>query len=101
MYTPQREHVDFILYGMKLVNVTPQHLRCSFGGCPAVFKSHRNTLVVIGAIAADDFHDELKGKISSSERAIEISPEFFKTVFKDPQIMETESGSVFNRESKE
>jgi len=65
---------------MKLTNITPKHLRCALGTCPAVFVLKDRRLVIVGKQAPSDILDELKGKVGSDETVSVISADFLKDV---------------------
>jgi hypothetical protein len=60
---------------MSLRNITPSHLRCSFGGCPAVFEDGPAHLVIVGTVVTSE--PDLSGKVGPDECAIRISREMF------------------------
>lgn len=58
---------------MKIEDITPPEYRCAIGACPAVFRTDRDTLVIVGRVlSAAETHGMLPGRISSDEGAIEI-----------------------------
>ncbi len=61
---------------------TPFHLRCSLGGCPAVFELSDGNLLIIGKAPSTDLLKQVEGRVAGDELAIKISPEFFKSLFK-------------------
>jgi hypothetical protein len=58
--------------------ITPLPLRCSLGGCPAVFVATDGDIVVIGKKLQTDLQDELAGRIADDEFAVKLSRDFFK-----------------------
>lgn len=55
--------------------ITPAHLRCGVGACPAVYETPRGSLVVVGkTLSAHERDGELAGRIASHEEAVEIDP---------------------------
>jgi hypothetical protein len=63
-------------------NLTPSHLRCSIGACPAVWKLSDGDLVIIGKIAPEMVVDQLRDKIGPDEFAVKISSEYFQKLLK-------------------
>jgi hypothetical protein len=63
-------------------NLTPSHLRCSIGGCPAVWKVNDGELVIIGKIPPEALVDQLRDKIAPDEFAVKISLEYFQQLLK-------------------
>lgn len=62
---------------MKLKEITPEHLRCVIGACPAVYETDRGTYVLIGKIVNDtDIANVLAGMVGADEMAVEIPKEF-------------------------
>jgi len=58
---------------MKLIDLTPRSIRCGVGPCPAIYKTERNTFVVIGTILGDrEAKKSLQGKIGEGEAAVEV-----------------------------
>ena len=62
--------------------ITPSHLRCSVGGCPAVFTLSDGDLLIIGTALSADLLNQVEGRVSDGELAIKIGPEFFKSLIK-------------------
>lgn len=53
-----------------LREVTPTHLQCGLGACPAVFETDNDTYVVVGQAVP---HDKLPpGRVASGETVVEI-----------------------------
>lgn len=63
-------------------DLTPAHLRCSLGGCPAVLKTADGDLIIIGKALSDALRKQIEGRVGDDEVALKISPEFFKGLFK-------------------
>lgn len=61
----------------KLKDVTPQHLRCTFGACPAVYE-YGGELVIIAKRAPAELVKELENKIGDDELAVVIDPKYFE-----------------------
>lgn len=63
-------------------DLTPQHLRCGTGGCPAVFQASTGSLIIVGrTLDANASHSFLNGRVSSAEAAIEIDSAYFGEFF--------------------
>lgn len=56
-----------------LTEITPQHMRCEWGGCPAVFETAEGELVIIGK-KADAIVAANNLKVGPDELAIVIDP---------------------------
>jgi len=67
---------------MILRDITPEHLRCGIGACPAVFESDRGTLIVIGRKADGEIVSAMTGRAGSDELIIEIPKELILLVAK-------------------
>jgi len=65
-------------------DLTPERLRCTFGGCPAVFEEEDGTITVIGRRVSRDYH----GQIDSGEEAVNLSPAFFETLLREALLQE-------------
>ena len=63
-----------------LKEITPGHLRCGTGTCPAVFKLSDGNLVIIGKRASGDIAALLEGRIGADEAAVIISPEYLRAL---------------------
>ena len=55
---------------MALKEITPLHLRCGIGQCPAVYEYDAGDLIIVGKIVGDDILAELAGKVGSDEYAV-------------------------------
>lgn len=60
--------------------ITPSHLRCSYGGCPGVFKLSDGDLLIIGKAIPAELLKQIEGRIAGDEIAVKLSPEFFKAL---------------------
>ena len=60
--------------------LTPAHLRCSWGGCPAVYSLSDGKLLVIGKKPAEDLAAQIEGKVADDEFAVVLGPEFFQNL---------------------
>jgi hypothetical protein len=58
---------------MKVREITPKKLLCGAGPCPAVFKTDRETIIIVGSIPANnDLPQSIRRKIGRGEVAIEV-----------------------------
>jgi hypothetical protein len=81
---------------MKPRNLTPDHLRCSYGGCPAVYDvtpehlicpagdcpsvstiGDGQMLLIIGKKPSPELLAEIDGRVGPDEHAIVIGAEYF------------------------
>jgi len=60
--------------------ITPAHLRCSYGGCPSVSVLTDGSLLIVGKKPSSDLMNELNGKVADDEQAVTISAEFLRHV---------------------
>jgi hypothetical protein len=63
-------------------DLTPAHLRCTLGACPAIFKASDGEVIVVGKTLSPDLLLQLKGKVGADEYAVKLSAEFFRELFK-------------------
>jgi hypothetical protein len=61
--------------------LTPSHLRCTFGYCKAVYELEDDTLLIVGKIPPDEILAEIKHRIANDEFAISIPKEYFVNLF--------------------
>ena len=57
-------------------NITPQHLRCTFGACPSVFRMEDGNLLIIGKKPSAELADEIRSRIGPGEQAVIIAPAY-------------------------
>jgi hypothetical protein len=57
--------------------ITPSYLRCSYGGCPAVFSLDNGNLLIIGSKPDPELLKQIKNRVAEGEQAVMLSPEFF------------------------
>lgn len=58
---------------MKLIEITPKHMRCGIGACPAIFETDRDTYIVIGKqLSSEMIKQLLEEKVGTDETAIEL-----------------------------
>ena len=62
---------------MKIRDVTPQRLSCSFGHCPAVYSTEKGTYLVVGS-KVNSPENFLSGKVEPNETVIEVPMELIK-----------------------
>jgi hypothetical protein len=62
--------------------LTPTHLRCVVGTCPAVYETSDGQLVIIGKSLDGDTLRDLSKKIGADEHAVVISRELLANVTK-------------------
>jgi hypothetical protein len=58
-------------------DLTPDHLRCSFGGCPGVYRLNDGDLLIIGKVLPPELMSEMEGRVGPDEFAVKISPDYF------------------------
>lgn len=57
----------------KIVEITPNKLRCALLSCPSVFETDKGTLLIIGKkLDKESVPNEVKRKIGSDEMVIEV-----------------------------
>ncbi len=66
---------------LKLKEVTPKAYQCVIGACPSVFKTDRNTYVIVGKLI-DNIKDIdlLAQKVGEGETAIELPKEIIDSI---------------------
>lgn len=66
---------------MTLINITPAHLHCAIGACPAVYRTDHGTIVLIGRkVASAHILRELSGRVGPDEEVIEIAEEYLSPI---------------------
>ena len=58
--------------------LTPSHLRCVAGSCPAVYSLSDGDLLIVGKKLSDELFQEIAHKVADDEFAVKLGPEFFK-----------------------
>lgn len=53
-------------------NLTPEHLRCAAGACPAVYELGDGRLLIVGKIVGSDEYGKLGVRVGVAEEAIVI-----------------------------
>lgn len=61
-------------------NLTPHHLRCAWGACPAAYESNDGSLLIIGQKASAEHISKYKADIGDNERAIVVSKELLANI---------------------
>ena len=64
-----------------LEEITPQHLRCEWGGCVAVYRLEDGKLLIIGKDPAPQIAEKIAAKVGPDEKAVVIDPEFLSNLF--------------------
>jgi hypothetical protein len=64
-------------------DLTPEHLRCASGLCPAVHRASDGDLVIIGKIPSQTILNQMSKKVGQDEFIVKISPEFFRSISLD------------------
>jgi hypothetical protein len=59
----------------RIRDITPSHLRCSLGACPAIYASEDGNLVIVGKKPSKEVLQQLEGKVGEDEFVVTISPE--------------------------
>jgi hypothetical protein len=59
---------------VQLRNLTPEHMRCGLGQCPAVFELPDGSLVIIGRNPDTALASLLADKVGQDEQIVVISP---------------------------
>jgi len=65
---------------MRIVECTPQYLRCGIGACPCVFRAEDGTLVIVGRkiTSSEARRLRLSKRIGKQEAAIIIHADYLK-----------------------
>jgi hypothetical protein len=64
----------------EIKEITPAHLRCTFGGCPAVFESNPEEVIIVGKKADLDIMRKLEGRVAEDEYVVVIRREFLENL---------------------
>jgi hypothetical protein len=58
---------------MNTKEITPKEFSCGIGGCPVIFKTDRETYIIVGKVPAGmDLTREVLEKMSSGHLAVEV-----------------------------
>jgi hypothetical protein len=57
-------------------NLTPEHLRCTWGGCPSVHRLDDGQLLIVGKMASDEEILKAGAVVGLDERALTIGAEY-------------------------
>jgi hypothetical protein len=60
--------------------LTPLHLRCTFGACPQVHLLDDGNILIIGKKPDSDLAHEVGSKVAADENVVIISPEFLAKI---------------------
>lgn len=60
--------------------LTPTHLRCSWGGCPSVFALSDGQILIIGKKPSPDIYSQVQEKVADDEFAIVINRDLLKNI---------------------
>jgi hypothetical protein len=60
--------------------LTPAHLRCSWGGCPSVFSLSDGQILIIGKKPSLDLYSQVQHKVADDEFAIVVSCDLLQNV---------------------
>ncbi|HEY7646916.1 MAG TPA: hypothetical protein VH858_17885 [Hyphomicrobiales bacterium] len=58
--------------------ITPEHLKCIPGSCPAVYTLTDGNLLIIGKRPSDTLMRQVEGKVASDEFAVVLNPEYLQ-----------------------
>jgi len=71
---------------MKLIDITPKSIKsesCGIGACPAIFKTDRDTYVIVGKnLPPEETRELLKNKVGPDESVIELPKRFLEVLLK-------------------
>jgi hypothetical protein len=59
-------------------DITPEHLRCGAGTCPAVLMLSNGELLIIGKKPSEALSQQVQGKVADDEFAVVLKPEYFE-----------------------
>ncbi|MCK4342232.1 MAG: hypothetical protein KAY37_10980 [Phycisphaerae bacterium] len=58
---------------MELEEITPRALRCGIGICPALFKTDRGSVLVVGRrLSEEEVQQNLAGRVGGDEWVVEV-----------------------------
>ena len=58
---------------MKIQDITPAEMSCAIGACPAIFRTDRDTLLVIGqTVSSDEAQRLAPGRVGLKECMVEV-----------------------------
>jgi hypothetical protein len=67
---------------LNVFEITPEDFYCGIGACPSIFKTNRNTYLIVGSILDEKLRSEISHKIGEGEDAIEIPIELINDLKK-------------------
>ncbi|MGB0084781.1 MAG: hypothetical protein WBP94_05335 [Rhodomicrobiaceae bacterium] len=59
-------------------DLTPSHLRCIGGSCPAVYSLSDGDLLIVGKRLSNELFQEIAHKVADDEFAIKLGPQFLE-----------------------
>jgi hypothetical protein len=62
--------------------ITPAHLRCAIGTCPAVYEVDGDDLLVVGKKITSELNEKIQSRVGEGEFAVLINREFFSELQK-------------------
>ena len=65
----------------KATEITHMSMRSLIGACPAVFKTNRDSFVIVGNILDKEVYEEVGFKIGKGETAIEVQKDLITKLF--------------------
>ena len=69
---------------MNVKDITPAELQCAFGGCPAVFRTERDTLLVIGqTVLTDEAQRLAPGRVGPKECMVEVPVQLLRSLARE------------------
>ncbi len=75
---------------MKLEDITPNALRCGIGVCPALFKTDRGSVLVVGRrLSEEEVQQDLAGRVGVDEWVVEVPQSLLHQPPKDGARRET------------
>lgn len=63
----------FFMKIIKATEITSKEIRCGIGACPAIFRTNRKTVMVIGSVpAVNEIPRNVRNKMGKGEMVVEI-----------------------------
>ncbi|MBN1252834.1 MAG: hypothetical protein JXA16_11910 [Bacteroidales bacterium] len=67
---------------LTVIEITPLTFQCGVGVCPSIFKTNRETFILVGKkLNSKDITQEIKNKIGPDEDAVEIPKKLLTELF--------------------
>ncbi|MGB3479833.1 MAG: hypothetical protein WBB67_11815 [bacterium] len=58
---------------MKIKDITPSHMKCILGACPAIYKTDKDSYIIVGKLLSKkQLKKVLRKKLGNHEVAVEI-----------------------------